>query len=75
MYNNSDFLSDSTEERGCFVSTSKSIGYEMIFKILSDKSSKIIHYSNVRPADIPLDINIYLNLLMIPSIVNLQEIY
>ena len=41
----------------------------MIFKILTDKFSKIIHCSNVRPADILLNKNIFLNPLTIPCVV------
>ena len=69
MNDDSNFPNDSTEEKGCFVSISESIGHYMTFKILTDKSSKIIHCSNVRPTDIPLEKNIRLNPLIIPSVV------
>ena len=65
----SDFPNDSTEERGHFVSISESVGHYMTFKILTDKSSKTIHSSNVRPADIPLDKSIHLDPLTIPHVV------
>ena len=41
----------------------------MIFKTLSDKSSKIIHYSNIRYTNIPLDKNICFDLLIISNII------
>ena len=69
MYNDSDFSTDSTEERERFVGIYESIRHQMIFKIISDKSSKIIHLSNIRPANISLNMNICLNLLIIPTVV------
>ena len=72
MHDDSDFLSDSTEERGRYVSISKSTGHQMTFKILSDKSSKIIHCSNTRPANDPLEKNIRLEPLIVLVIVKLK---
>ena len=69
MNDDSDFPSDSTEERGRFVGISESVGHYMTFKILTDKSTKIIHRSNVRPADVPLDKNIRLDPLTVPCVV------
>ena len=73
MHDDSDFLKDSTEERGYFVDISESIGHYMTFKILTDKSNKIIHRSNIRSADIPLEKNIRLDPLTIPSVVRSKE--
>ena len=58
MQDDSNFLIDSTEERGRFVGISESVRHQMAFKILSDASNKGIHRSNARPADIPLQKNI-----------------
>ena len=69
MNDDSDFPSDSTEERGRFIGISESVGHYMTFKILTDKSTKIIHRSNVRPADVPLDKNIRLDPLTVPCVV------
>ena len=73
MHDDSDFPKDSTEERGRFVGISESVGHYMTFKILTDKSNKIIHRSNVRPADIPLEKNIRLDPLIIPSVVKSKK--
>ena len=43
IHDNSDFLSDSAEERGRFVGISESIGYIITFKVLLDKSLKVVH--------------------------------
>ena len=64
MHDDSNFPSDSTEERERFASISESNGHQITFKILSGKSSKIIHCSNVRPADDPLEKNILLEPLV-----------
>ena len=69
IHNDSDFPEDSTGERWYFVGISESVGHYMTFKILTNKSNKIIHFSNVRPADIPLEKNIRLDPLTIPSVV------
>ena len=69
MNNDSKFSNDSTKERGRFIGISESVGHYMAFKILTNKSSQIIHHSNVRPANIPLDKNIHLDPLTIPHIV------
>ena len=53
IHDDSDFPSESTEERGRFVGISESVRHQMTFKILSNKSSKIIHYSNVQPTNDP----------------------
>ena len=41
----------------------------MILKVLLDASNKIIHRSNIRPTNTPLDKNIYLDPLTVPKIV------
>ena len=41
----------------------------MTFKILTDKSNKIIHRSNVRPTYVPLDKKIRLEPLTVPCVV------
>ena len=41
----------------------------MTFKILSDKSYEIIHYSNIRPANVPFNKNVHLILLIIPIVI------
>ena len=69
MNNNSNFHNDSTEEREHFVSISESIRHYIILKILINKFSKIIYYSNIRPADVPLDKNIRYDSLTIPHVV------
>ena len=48
-------------------------GVLLVSKILTDKSSKIIHHSNVRSANIPLEKNIYLEPLTFPSVVKSKE--
>ena len=69
MNDDSDFPNDSTKERERFVSISESVRYYMTFEILTNKSSKIIHRSNVGPADILLDKNICIDPLTIPCVV------
>jgi len=69
MYNSSDFSSDSTKKRGHFINISGSVRDYMIFKIFSYKSRKIIYYSNIRPANVPLNKNICLDLLIIPTVI------
>ena len=73
MNNNSDFPNNSTKEREHFFGISKSIETYIKFKILTNKSSKIIHSLNVRPSDILLDKNICLNPLTIPRIVTFKQ--
>ena len=41
----------------------------ILVSCLTDKSSKIIHHSNIRPANILLNQNIYLDSLAIPRVV------
>ena len=45
----------------------------MTFKILSDKSSKIIHCSNVQPTDNLFEKNICLESLVIPEVVKYKH--
>ncbi|MEL7196229.1 MAG: reverse transcriptase domain-containing protein [Bacteroidota bacterium] len=49
LVNDSHFPSESREERGHFVGIAENVGHSMTFKILSDKSQKIICRSNIRP--------------------------
>ena len=72
-HDDSDFLSNSNEERGRFVRISESVGHQMTFKILSNASNKVIHRSNVRPANIPLEKNTRLNPLTVQKIVKLKR--
>ena len=69
MNDDSDFPDDSTKEREYFIGISESVGHYMAFKILANKSTKIIYRSNVRPADVLLDKNICLDPLNIPCVV------
>ena len=69
MHEDSDFPSESKEERGRWVGISESVGHDMTFKILTDKTCKIIHRSNVRSANDPLESNIRLDPLTIPKII------
>ena len=73
MNNDSDFPNGSTEERERFISISESARHFMTFKILSNKSDMIIHRSNVRPINIPLDKNIHLHPLTIPRAVTCKR--
>ena len=47
----SDFPSDSREKRGRFVGISEHVGHALTYKILTDDTKRVIHRSNVRPAD------------------------
>ena len=49
------FPSDSREERGHFVGISRNVGHAMTYKILCDKSLKVIHGANLRSAANPSD--------------------
>jgi hypothetical protein len=57
----SDFLSDTREKRGHFVGISKTVGHAMTFKILTDNTLKVIHWSNVRSALNPDEKNLRLD--------------
>jgi hypothetical protein len=46
----SDFPSDTREKRGHFVGISETVGHAMTFKILTDDTLKVLHWSNVRSA-------------------------
>ena len=58
----SDFPSDTREKRGRFVGIAEHVGHSMTYKILTDDTKKVIHQSNVRPADDPLTPNLRLDL-------------
>ena len=45
----SDFPSESREERGRFVGIAETVGHAMTYKILTDDTQKVIYHSNVRP--------------------------
>lgn len=49
MVDDSHFPSESREERGHFVGIAENVGHSMTFKILSDKTQKVICRSNIRP--------------------------
>ena len=53
MNNDSNFSSNYSKERVCFNS--------ILLEILTNKSNKIIYYSNFRPTNILLDKNIYID--------------
>jgi hypothetical protein len=55
------FPSDSREERGHFVGISRNVGHAMTYKILCDKSLKVIHRANLRSAANPSDPNLRLD--------------
>jgi hypothetical protein len=55
------FPSTSREERGHFVGLSHNVGHAMTYKILCDKSLKVLHRSNVRSANNPSDPNLRLD--------------
>jgi hypothetical protein len=51
------FPSTSREERGHFVGISQNVGHAMTYKILCDKSLKVLHRSNLHSAANPSDPN------------------
>ena len=55
------FPSDSREERGHFVGISRNVGHAMTYKILCDKSLKVLHRANLRSAANPSDPNLRLD--------------
>jgi hypothetical protein len=57
----SDFLSETREERGHFVGIAENVGHAMTFKILTDNTNKFINRSNVRSARLPLEYNLRLD--------------
>ena len=69
LHDDSDFPSESKEERGRWIGISENVGHDVTFKILSDKTCKIIHRSNVRSANDPLESNIRLDPLTIPKVI------
>ena len=60
----SDFPSDSREGKGRFVGISEHVGHALTFRILTDDTKRVIHRSNVRPADDPKDFNLRADLLL-----------
>ena len=68
-HDDSGFPSESNEERGRWVGISENVGHDMSFTILSDTTSKLIHRSNVRPTDDPLEYNIRKNPSTVPKII------
>ena len=65
----SDFPSESTEEHGRFVGISENAGHAMTFKILTSNTNKVLHRSNVRPADDPSSPNLRADPLTVPRVV------
>ena len=57
----SDFPSVTREERGHFVGITENVGHAMIFRILTDDTKKVINWSNVRSAGLPLEYNLCLD--------------
>jgi hypothetical protein len=55
------FPSTSREERGHFVGISRNVGHAMTYKILCDKSNKVLHRANLRSANDPSDPNLRLD--------------
>ena len=55
------FPSDSHEKRGHFVGISRNVGDAMTYKVLCDKSLKVIHRANLRFAANPSDLNLRLD--------------
>jgi len=47
----SDFPSDSREERGRMVGIARNVGHALTYRILTDTTQKVIYRSNCRPAD------------------------
>jgi hypothetical protein len=45
--NDSDFPSDTKEERGRWIGISEQIGHAMTFLVLTDKTKQVIHRSNI----------------------------
>jgi hypothetical protein len=57
----SDFPSKTREERGHFVGIAENVGHAMTFKILTDDTNKVVNWSNVRSAGLPLEHNLRLD--------------
>ena len=72
MKDDSDLPSDSAEEKRYFVGIAENVGHHMNFKILQDLNNKVINRYNVRPSYEPLQHNIRLDPLNIPSIVKFR---
>ena len=66
ILDDSNFPSESTEAYGHFVGISENVGHAMTFKILTSDTNKIIHRSNVRPADNPASVNLKVEPLTVP---------
>ena len=69
MYDDSDFLFKSKEEWCCFIWIWQSAGHPIVFKILWNSSNKVVHWSNIQPANTPLDKNACLDSLTASAIV------
>ena len=57
----SDFTSETREEREHFIDIAENVGHAVTFKILTDVSKKVINYSNSRSAGITLRYNFRLD--------------
>jgi hypothetical protein len=60
---NSDFPSDSREERSRWVGVAEHVGHTMTFKILTDDTKKIIYHLNICSAVDPSSWNLHIDLL------------
>ena len=65
----SNFPSDSTEAYGHFTGIAENAGHDMTFKVLTDDTNKVLHRSNVRPADDPASANLKIEPLTVPKVV------
>ena len=65
----SSFPSDSTEEYRQFVGMPENADYGMTFKILTSDANKVLHCSNVRPADDPASTNLRAEPLAVSKVV------
>ncbi len=57
----SSFPSDSREERGRFVGVSSNVGHRLTFKVLCDRSARVLHRSSLRSASTTTDPNLRLD--------------
>lgn len=73
MRDDSNFPSDSSEDRGRFVGIAESFGHYMTFKTLKDDTRKIICRSNVRSADDGFAPNLRIDPLIAPIVVKSKD--
>ena len=65
----STFPSESAQAYGRFVGIAENVGHDMTFKVLTNDTNKILHRSNVRPADDPASTNLKIEPLTVPKVV------